>query len=64
MAELQLALGRAAQAAFSLEEVLLAAPSNAAVHTRLAEVSSHLTTRVAHIADSAHLASRRPTPLF
>ena len=38
MAELQLALGRAAPAAFALEEALLSAPTNAALHTRLAEV--------------------------
>ena len=39
MAELQLALGRAAPAAFALEEVVLASPANPATHTRLAEVS-------------------------
>lgn len=38
-AEMQVALGRPAQAAFCVEEALLAAPSNAALHARLAEVS-------------------------
>ena len=38
MAELQLGLGRAPQAAYCLEEVLLCSPTSGAAHARLAEV--------------------------
>ena len=42
MCELQLGLGRPSQAAFCLEEALLNAPNNAAVHARLAEVRFYI----------------------
>lgn len=41
LAELHVSLGRLPQAAFCLEEALLATPNNAALHARLAEVRPH-----------------------